>query len=171
MALFQHRPPKPTYSGRNPAPAPAAGATLRIEGRGLHPRLEAVLHRVQEAERTAVGNQRRPTFRLMRELLGASVQLGVPIAQLADCLGSSRNSVRNRVSGCDDPMSAELIRQLTGLTPAQLDRLSGGELTRAGKPSKAAGQASAYLTIDVVRALLATPQPKPLGRQGETKHR
>ena len=46
-------------------------------------------------------------------------------------------------------MSAELVYQLTDLTPAQLDRFSRGELTRAGAHPDP-GQA--YLTTDVIRA-------------------
>ncbi len=130
---------------------------LRIDEQELHPGLRALLIRVQVAERAAVGTHRRPTFRLMRELLGASVRLGVPAQLLAECLGTNRAAVRNRASGRDGPMSAELIRQLTDLTPDELDQLSGGELTRH------AGQRDPpmYVTLDVVRALLSTPRPRP----------
>ena len=129
---------------------------LWIDGETLHPGLRALLLRVQAAERAAVGVHRRPTFRLMRELLGASVRLGVPAQQLAECLGTSRESVRNRATGLDGRMSAELIRQLIDLTPAELDDLSGGELTRHAGPS----DPPAYLTLDVVRALLSAPWPR-----------
>lgn len=130
---------------------------LRIDEQELHPGLRALLLRVQVAERAAVGAHRRPTFRLMRELLGGAVRLGVPAQLLAECLGTSRDSVRNRASGRDGPMSAELIRRLTDLTPAQLDQLSGGELTRDG----AQLDQHTYLTLDVVRALLNTPVARP----------
>lgn len=60
-------------------------------------------------------------------------------------------------------MSAELIRQLTGLTPAQLDQLSGGELTRHA----AAPDQPTYLTLDVVRALLRAPRSRPEDRPEE----
>lgn len=129
---------------------------LWIDGQELHPGLRTLLLRVQAAERASTGAHRRPTFRLMRELLGASVRLGVPVQLLAECLGASRASVRNRASGRDGPMSAELIRQLTDLTPDQLDQLSGGELTRAGGRC----DQPTHLTVDVVRALLTTSQPR-----------
>jgi hypothetical protein len=93
----------------------------------------------------------------MRELLAASVRLGVPTQQLAECLGVRRDAVRNRAGGLDGKMSAELIHQLTDLTPAQLDRFSRGELSRARAHPDPADQAPAYLTTDVVRALLKTP--------------
>lgn len=134
----------------------------RIDEQELHPGLKALLLRVQAAERAAVGANRRPTFRLMRELLGASVRLGVSAQQLGECLGTSRASVRNRASGREGPMSAELIEQLTGLTPALLDHLSGGELTRHGGPPPQ----PTYLTLDVVRALLSTPRSRPEDRPG-----
>ena len=159
MASSQHRPPEPPGAGREQPTPPVAGATLWIDGQALHPRLKALLQRVQEAERTAVGNQRRATFRLMRELLSASVRLGVPTQQLAECLGRSRESVRNRASGRDGRITPELIRQLTGLTPAQLNQLSRGELDRLREHNDPADQASPYLTTDVVRALLKTPRP------------
>jgi hypothetical protein len=136
---------------------PVAGALPWVDGRELHPRLEGLLQRVQDAERAAVGEHRRPTFKLMRELLGASVGLGVPGQLLAECLGTSRGSVRNRAVSSDGTLTAELIQKLTELTPRQLDRLSKGELTRDGDKVDRA----AYPTVDVVRALLNTPRPKP----------
>jgi hypothetical protein len=156
MPTRPSRRPMPLGTDREPTPAPASAAPGNV-GPELHPRLEALLHRVQEAERTAVGDQRRPTFRLMRELLAASVRLGVPTQQLAECLGVRRDAVRNRAGGLDGKMSAELIHQLTDLTPAQLDRFSRGELSRARAHPDPADQAPAYLTTDVVRALLKTP--------------
>lgn len=157
MASSQHRSAKPPDTRPEPARAPLDGALRWIDGQDLHPRLQDLLLRVQAAERTAVGAHRRPTFRLMRELLGASMRLGVPTQLLAECLGSSRDSVRNRASGRDGTISAELIKELTGLTPAQLDHLSGGELTRHAQQADGRG----YATPDVVRALLSTPrQPR-----------
>lgn len=127
----------------------------RLGGLPLHPRLEAVLRRLQAAERAAVGEDRRPAFKLTREVLGASVRLGVPTPVLAACMGTSRASLRNRASRVDGVIPAELVRQLTDLTPRQLDRLSRGELTRGGNLA----DRPEYPTIDVVRALLSTPRP------------
>lgn len=116
----------------------------------LHPRLAVVLRRIQAAEQTATGAQRRPTFRLMREVLSAAIELGVPAKQLADCLGSNTSAVRNRAHGPDGTMGPELIRRLTDLTTAELDRLSHGELNR-DRPTGT----GAYRTADVVRALVS----------------
>ena len=121
----------------------------------LHPRLAEMLRRIHKAEKTATGDQRRPTFRLMREVLTASIHLGVAAKLLAECLGTSAQSVRNRVSDPDAMMGRELISQLTDLTPEELDVLSHGELTR-NQPSAV----TAYRTIDVVRALVSIPPDK-----------
>jgi hypothetical protein len=148
-----------TNGGEGSTPDLAAPAALpAVLGRSLHPRLGEVLRRVQLAERTAVGQYRRPTFRLMRQVLGASVRLGVPIQQLAECLGSSRESVRNRAQIDGDFLTPDLIEQLTDLTPAELDRCSGGELTKLASPTVKEGR-DTYRTTDVIRALLSTPTP------------
>lgn len=159
MATAGHPSTKHPDSRQEAARAPIVGAAIWVHDPELHPGLELVLRRVQEAERSAVGAQRRPTFRLMREILGAAIRLGVPAQLLADCLGTSRQSVRNRASGLDGTLSAELIQRLTDLSPAQLDRLSGGELTRH---TQRADQ-RAHATTDVVRALLGTP---PIANDG-----
>ena len=135
---------------------PALSALPGSADHSLHPRLEALLQRVQTAERIATGADRRPTFRLMREILGASVRLGVPGAPLAQCLGTSRESLRKRANGPDGSITAELIQQLTDLTPDQLNDLSDGDLTRDHDPAEAAG---VYPTTIFIRALLNTPRP------------
>lgn len=145
-----------------PTEPPVAGARPRLDGLPLHPRLEAVLRRLQAAERAAVGRDRRPTFKLTRDVLGASVRLGVPVPLLAACLGTSRASLRDRASFADGTITAELVRQLTDLTPRQLDRLSMGELSRDGT----AADRDVYPAVDVVRALLKTPWPKATRPRG-----
>lgn len=140
-----------------PPASPRAATWPELDvGLPLNPRLAALLIRVQSAERTAVGPQRRPTFRLMRELLTACVRVGVPAQLLADCLGTSLGSVRSRASSPEGLMSAAQIRQLTDLTPRHLDRLSNGALTACG--GRRAHAEGVYRTIDVVRALLRTPR-------------
>ncbi|WP_426247537.1 hypothetical protein [Nocardioides sp. LHG3406-4] len=119
---------------------------------------------MQAAEQAAVGEQRRPTFRLTRQVLTACVQLGVSITALAHFLGVSSGSVRGRAHDPEGTMPAALVEELTGLAPAQLDQLSDGQLTARG----AADQAAVYPTNDVIRALLATPRhevekPEPAG--------
>lgn len=148
----------PPCGAQASTPPPAVGPLPLGEERDLHPRLRALLHRVQAAEVTAVGAHRRPTLRLMREVLGAAVRLGIPIDLLAECLDRSRSSVRNRASGSDGTLTAELIKELTDLTPPQLNRLSKGALTRHADPANHPTGQPTYLTIDVVRALLQTPR-------------
>jgi hypothetical protein len=140
---------------------PHGGAGLSRPGIGqqpLHPRLAELLRRIQEAERTAVGDRRRPTFRLMREVLSAAMRVGVPVALLAECLGTRSDSVRDRAQGTDGVMDAELIKRLTDLDPEQLDADSLGELTRH-RPDDT--DLVTFPTIDVVRALLKTPRRDP----------
>ncbi|MDQ4053280.1 MAG: hypothetical protein M3237_11365 [Actinomycetota bacterium] len=98
----------------------------------------------------------------MRELLRASVQLGVSPRLLAECLGTSQRAVRARAnSAAGGTVTAELIEQLTDLTPRQLDRVSRGELTRSADPADHEGGAS-YRIRDVVRAVLSIPTtPSP----------
>lgn len=118
----------------------------------LPPRLATVLRRVQLAERAAVGEQRRPTFKLMRDLLGASIRLGLSTQALANHLGTRRDSVRNRASRDDGTLSEELIVELTGLTLTELNDLLDGQLT----PDHCAGAIS---TTAFVRALLSLEHP------------
>jgi hypothetical protein len=120
----------------------------------LHPRLAAVLQRVHTAELTARGPQRRPTFRLMRELLGASVRLGIPPHLLAASIGSTPGAVRNRLSGVDGTLSPQQIQQLTDLTAQELERRSGANLATHPEPAAAT---PLYRTIDVIGALISTP--------------
>lgn len=148
--------PDRTRSHRSRDAAAGIGGELpvlaELLGLPLHPRLEALLRRVQAAERVATGHHRRPTFRLMREILGASVRLGVPTGQLAECLGTTRGAIRARASTPDGTLTPEMLERLTGLTPRRLDRLSGGALSRDGQPA----ERTHYCTSDVVRAILRT---------------
>jgi hypothetical protein len=159
MTSTRPGPPDPT-PGPTPGAAPAGragvplAAALRLDGLSLHPRLETLLRRVHAAERVAAGAHRRPTFRLMRELLGAAVGLGVPVRLLAECLGTSRGAVSVRASAYDGTIPAELVRQLTDLSPAELDHLSDGELTcRGGRVGD-----EVFSTTDVIAAVLKTPR-------------
>lgn len=127
----------------------------------LHPRLADLLCRLQAAERGATGSDRRPTFRLMRDVLGAALALGVPARVLADCLGTTPGSVRNRAGRLDALVPAALVTELTGLTPSRLDRLSGGRLSDGPHgPDPSPG----YPTSVLVRALVSTPVSAPAAR-------
>lgn len=124
----------------------------------LHPRLADMLQRVRAAELTATGPDRRVTFRLTRELLSAASRLGIPTHQLADCLGCTPSAISSRTTRHDGLMPPELLRQLTDLTPNELDTLSGGELTRHHDRST---PDHSYPTTDVIRALICTPPNDP----------
>ncbi len=121
----------------------------------LHPRLGDVLLRVQTAERTAAGPDRRPTFRLMRELLGAALSLGVPARALSDCLGTSPASVVTRARSSEGlALSGQLVEQLCDLTPSELSSLSAVPLVVVdGAPETG----EHYRTVDFVRTVLALP--------------
>lgn len=68
--------------------------------------------------------------------------------------------MRNRASGLDGTITAELVKELTDLTPAQLNRLSRGELTRHAEQADRPARPATYRTLDVVRALLHTPRTR-----------
>lgn len=121
----------------------------------LHPRLADLLTRLAILEQTATGSLLRPTYRLTRQVLGTSVELGVPVEQLADCLGRRRASIGTRVQATPGTISRGLIRELTGMTPEELDRLSGGALTGLAQGDNADEH---YPVADFVRALLHTPR-------------
>jgi hypothetical protein len=150
----------------------STGEPLCLVIEALHPRVAAVLQRVRAAEQTASGPQRRATFRLMRELLGAARRLNVPLHLLAECLEISPDSVRSRASGLDGTMTDELIERLTDLAPERLQQLSGGQLVHA---SKGGDPAIGHRTTDVLRALMAIPaeaypsSPQARARAGHLK--
>lgn len=156
--------PKPPPHG----PAVPAGPWGRVApllsrtSTELHPRLADVLLRVRAAERTASGPDRRPTFRLMRELLGAAIALGVPARALAECLDTSPASVIARArSSAEVAIPGELVQRLSDLTPAQLSSLSAYPLTALavvpGLPGADGGEH--YSTVAFVRTVLALPRP------------
>jgi hypothetical protein len=114
--------------------------------------LVAALRRAHEAELTAVGERRRPAFRLTRSLLGGARAAGYPAGLLASCLGVSVGSVRTR--GSDGWIPAAAFAELAGLAIGDIhDWVRRGQLTetRAG----AAGE-DLYLASDLVRALTAS---------------
>lgn len=149
-------PPNRGSDLRRQDPAPNAAATASAAmARELHPRLAEVLRRVQAAERNAVGRDRRPTFRLMRELLGAAVSLGVSTHALSRCLGTTPGAVSVRArSSVGMTIPDYLVVQLTDLTPNQLDSISQHHLaaSHGGRHPSA---------VDLVRALLAMPMIEP----------
>jgi hypothetical protein len=94
----------------------------------LHPRLADALRRLCAAEKVAGGADRRAAHRLTRAVLGSARADGVPLHQLADCLGVTVGSTRGRAMRTDTTVSAAAIESLTGHTPAELRELSSTPL-------------------------------------------
>jgi hypothetical protein len=140
-----------TTAESRPGDVDAVTPILLASSVPLHPRLAELLRRMQRAERTARGSQRRPTFRLMREFLSAAVQLGVPLDQLGECLGVNGPGLRTRIQDADGLLDGALIEQLTDLAPSEIDELS--EVALTPNPS----EPGRYRVIDVVRALIHMP--------------
>lgn len=147
-------------------PMKGVGSLALGSTRELHPRLCDVLLRVQTAERTAAGPDRRPTFRLMRELLGAALSLGVTARALSDCLGTSPASVVTRARSSEGlTLSAQLVEQLCDLTPAELSSLSAVPLTTVDDTPETGEH---YSTTDFVRTVLALHRA-PFGSPAATR--
>jgi hypothetical protein len=135
----------------SPAPHGQTRAKTRAQtGAVLTPRLADVLHHLTAAENAAAGPGRREAFRLTRAVLGAARANGVPLDQLADCMGVSIGSARGRATRTDLSLSATQVEQLTGQTAAELSHLCDVAL------EPITGSAD-YHVNDVVRTLLALP--------------
>ena len=111
-----------------------------------------MLRRLHHAECQARGPDRRATFLLTRETIGAARRLGLAPHHIAECMGVSVDSVRNRTAPTDGTISPELIRRLTGLTPAELNR-------RAALPLVQAVPDGSYRVSQFVACLLSIRQP------------
>jgi hypothetical protein len=125
---------------------------------GLHPGLSAMLQRAHADEVAARGAQRRPAFRLVRELLGACLTLGIPVDLLADCLGITQSSLRTRISRNDGLLTGAQVLHLTGHSPESLAAAAGMPLPRQDGLVLATAM---YRTADVVRAVLASEPVVP----------
>lgn len=119
----------------------------------LNPRLAELLRKLHHAEIMASGPHRRPAFRITREVIGAALALSVPAHQVADCLGITVGTLRNRTARTDSLIHAKTIEQLTGLSPADINRESQAEL----RPAQEDNGITGYRVAHLVRALLAMP--------------
>ncbi|MCU1658870.1 MAG: hypothetical protein JWO57_3526 [Pseudonocardiales bacterium] len=138
-----HELPYPASSG---ARVPRSGAVAPL----LPAWLIIALHRAHEAERTATGDSRIPAFRLTRSLLGGARHAGYTPARLAEGLGISVGSVRNRGSS-DGWIAADVFAELTDLSPDTVDSwIADGML-----PSRATDEAGrdCYLASELIYAL------------------
>jgi hypothetical protein len=121
-----------------------------------------MLRRAQAAESAARGSQRRAAFRLTRQLIGGAIDAGYPADAIAECLGVTVGSLRNRTER-NGLLSVAEIELLTNLSLATLLRWRiGGVLTveridTAGQPSYRAAEIIQALTVDNRYLNAATP--------------
>jgi hypothetical protein len=78
--------------------------------------LVKILQRAHTAELAAAGPRRRPAYRVTRELLGGAIGIGYTASALADCLGTTAQSVRTRASR-DGWVAATTIQDLADIGP------------------------------------------------------
>jgi hypothetical protein len=92
----------------------------------LPARVASVLLRARSSERAATGTNRRRAWQLTRELIQATLSAGYPATLIAEAMGVTSGSIRNRAGGSGFLDAAELL-ELTDLSFAVLDqwRLDG----------------------------------------------
>ena len=131
-------------------PPDPAGPPRERDTEALPPPLAAALRRAHHAEATSHGPHRRPALRRTRELIGATLAIGYSLAAVADCLGITPGSVRDRQAS-GGSLSDAAIADLTGLDRDDIERWRREGLL----PASAAGLDGepCYPTIDVVRVL------------------
>jgi len=72
------------------------------------------------AEQSAHGSQRRVQNRHSRALLGAATQLGYSLRDIADAIGRSWYTLRDRAHGCE-PLSAVEFATLVGVPASTVE--------------------------------------------------
>jgi hypothetical protein len=89
-------------------------------------RVTDVLLRARSSENAATGTSRRRAWQLTRELIRATLSAGYSAALIAEALGVTSGSIRNRAGGSGFLDAAELL-ELADLSSAVLDqwRLDG----------------------------------------------
>ncbi len=128
----------------------SADGTAPVGPPALPARLANMLARAQAAAEAATGPERRPAWRLMRDLLGAALAVGYPAQQLADCLGVTAGSIRNRARG-DGWLAAAKIQDLAEVDTDTIERWRTDGLLPYER-TEAAGE-RLYAAVDVIRAL------------------
>lgn len=86
---------------------------------GLDPLIAALLIAASDAEARATGAGRRKQFRITRRLLSAMRKNGASITDLAELLGRTAHSIRDR-SNEDGAISASDFSSLTRVPVAQI---------------------------------------------------
>jgi hypothetical protein len=87
----------------------------------LPARVAGVLLRARSSERAATGTNRRRAWQLTRELIQATLSAGYPATLIADALGVTSGSIRNRAGGSGFLDESELL-ELANLSKGVLDR-------------------------------------------------
>lgn len=82
--------------------------------------LVMLLRAALAAEQSARGSQRRVQNRLCRALLGAASQLGYSLRDIADAIGRSWYTLRDRAHGCE-PLSAVEFATLAGVPTSTVE--------------------------------------------------
>ncbi len=86
----------------------------------LPARVASVLLRARASERVATGTNRRRAWQLTRELIQATLSAGYPATLIADALGVTSGTIRNRAGGSGFLDAGELL-ELADLSSAILD--------------------------------------------------
>jgi hypothetical protein len=112
--------------------------------------LAAALRRAHAVELRAIGAQRRPALRLTRSLLGGSRLAGYHASQLAECLGVSVSSIRNR-GGSDGWVDVPAFTRVAGVPMETVEAWRVAGLLTATSDQIRGEQR--YLASELVRAL------------------
>jgi hypothetical protein len=122
------------------------------------PVLATALRRAHAAESSAKGEQRIPAFRLTRSLLGGARAAGFPNAVLAQCLGTTVQSVRTR-GGSDGWIAATTFADLAGL-PVEFVRAWTADGLLPSRTVDVLGN-DCFPASDLVRALIRSAAAPP----------
>ena len=142
------RSPDPGSASGRPSPTPPESQS------GIPQAVRTMLGRAKAAERAASSGQRVEALRITRQLLTGAYQAGYSSRDLADCLGVSTQSVRNRLDANQWlPLSAVIA--FIEVDPLFLHRLRALATDVRTTPDGTA----AYSSVDIVRAVASSPIP------------
>lgn len=116
------------------------------------------LRRALAAEQLAIGQERRPAFRLTRALIAGARFAGCTDTAVAGCLGISLNAVRTR-GGSDEWIAVDDFIALTELAPSVIDQWASDgllSLTRIDDDGR-----DFYAASQLMRALARFGQGSP----------
>ena len=119
---------------------------------GLNSSLRGFFLQLHRAELAATGSDRRAAFRRTRAAIGAAIAVGIPAGALAECLGVTVASIRNRAAHTGGTITAEEVRQFTPLSLTAINKLTSPELRKVNEDPE-----PHYRISDVVNALMVLP--------------